>query len=65
MADKKLSKQKSLVLFEEAPIRRIWLEKEEKWYFSVIDIIAVLTDSVNPRDYWYKMKTRVDNEEKF
>ncbi len=61
---KKVSKQKSIILFEEAPVRRVWSEKEEKWYFSVVDVVRILTDSVNPRDYWYKMKIRVNDEEK-
>jgi DNA-damage-inducible protein D len=42
-------------------IRRIWLNKE--WYFSIVDIIAALTDSVNPRYYWFKMKIRVKSED--
>ncbi|MFC1613227.1 Bro-N domain-containing protein [Patescibacteria group bacterium] len=64
MSIKKQSKPKSIILFEEAPVRRIWVEKEEKWYFSVVDVVRILTDSVNPRDYWYKMKIRVNDEEK-
>jgi DNA-damage-inducible protein D len=51
-----------LVIFQSKNIRRIWHDKE--WYYSVIDICAALTDSINPRDYWYRVKTRVDNEEK-
>jgi len=35
----------------------------ETWYFSVIDVVGVLTDSVNPRDYWFKMKIRVKSED--
>ncbi len=45
-----------IALFEGKQIRRVFLENE--WYFSVIDIIAFLTDSAKPRDYWHKMKTR-------
>ncbi len=45
-------------LFENKKIRSLWDEKERKWYFSVIDVIAVLTDSSNPRDYWFKLKER-------
>lgn len=51
-----------LALFEEKKIRKIW--KDNKWYFSVIDVVQVLTDSINSRDYWYKLKTRVSEEEK-
>lgn len=51
-----------LVIFQSKNIRRIWFDEE--WYYSVVDICAALTDSTNPRDYWYKVKTRVNNEEK-
>jgi DNA-damage-inducible protein D len=54
--------QKSIVLFENEPVRREWDKKEEKWYFSVVDIIRILTGSVNSRDYWFKMKIRVKGE---
>lgn len=50
-------------LFEDSKIRSIWDEKEEQWYFSVVDVVAVLTESVNPRDYWFKMKKRVHFED--
>lgn len=50
-------------LFEDSKIRSVWDEKEEQWYFSVVDVIAVLTESVNPRDYWFKMKKRVHSED--
>lgn len=53
--------QRSLVVFENKRIRRIW--HEEQWFFSVVDVIAVLTDSVDPRDYWFRMKVRVHNED--
>ncbi len=54
------NKQNKLVVFQSKQIRRVW--HEDEWYFSVIDIIAVLTNSSNPRDYWYKMKIRVKDE---
>ena len=47
-----------IALFEEHQIRREWLEEEQKWYLAVVDVIAVLTDSDKPRDYWYRMKRR-------
>lgn len=50
-------------LFEDSKIRSVWDEEEEQWYFSVVDVVAVLTESVNPRDYWFKMKKRVHSEE--
>jgi len=53
--------EKNLVVFQNKKIRRTWFENE--WYFSIIDIVEVLTDSVNPRDYWFKMKKRVKTED--
>lgn len=50
-------------LFEQQKVRTHWDEKEEKWYFSIIDVISILTESTNPRDYWFKMKTRVKTED--
>ena len=50
-------------LFEDSKIRSVWDEEEEQWYFSVVDVVAVLTESVNPRDYWFKMKKRIHSEE--
>ena len=50
-------------LFEQQKVRTHWDEKEEKWYFSIIDVVAILTDSTNPRDYWFKMKQRVKTED--
>ena len=49
--------------FEDSKIRSVWDEKEEQWYFSVVDVVSVLTESVNPRDYWFKMKKRVHSED--
>ena len=49
-------------IFEEKEIRREWYN--EDWYYSIIDVVFALTDSKDPRDYWYKLKTRVNNEAK-
>ena len=57
--------EKSLAVFEGKQIRRYYDEKMETWYFSVVDVVGALTDSVNPRDYWFKMKTRVKSEDGF
>ncbi len=51
-------------LFEEKEIRSIWDPQKEDYYFSVVDVISALTDSPNPRDYWYKLKIRMTEEEK-
>jgi hypothetical protein len=53
----------NLAIFEDYKIRRHYDEKTETWFFSVVDIVAALTDSVNPRDYWFKMKIRVKSED--
>lgn len=53
----------SIKLFEEKQVRTHWDEKEQQWYFSIIDVIEVLTNSSNPRDYWFKMKVRVKTED--
>lgn len=57
--------EKSIAVFEEQNIRRVYLEKEDKWYFSVIDIIKILTkqtDYQTSRKYWNKLKERLRNE---
>ena len=48
----------NIKLFESAQIRSVWLEDEQKWFFSVVDVVAALTDSAKPRDYWYRIKQR-------
>jgi len=53
---------KLIAIFEDHPVRRAWVEKEEKWYFSVVDIIAILTDSIDPRKYWNKLSQRLRDE---
>jgi len=55
--------KKQITIFEGKQIRRHWDEEKELWYFSIVDTVAALTDSVNPRDYWFKMKIRVKTEE--
>ena len=57
--------KKAIVIFESHPVRRLWDEKEEKWYFSVIDIIAVLIDQKDfqaTRNYWKVLKSRLNKE---
>ena len=49
-------------LFEDKKVRTIWDADQEKWYLSVIDVIAVLTESPNPRKYWSVLKTRLKAE---
>ena len=48
----------SIKLFQDKKVRSIWIEEEEQWYFSVVDVVEILTESPNPRQYWRKMKDR-------
>lgn len=57
-----MKKHETLQLFEEKKVRTLWDAKEEKWYFSIVDTIAVLTDSLNARKYWSVLKTRLKKE---
>ena len=52
--------ENKLALFEEKEIRMKWYEDD--WFYSVVDVIFALTDSKDPKDYWYKLKTRVNEE---
>jgi len=57
--------KKTIVIFEKDPVRRVWLEKEEKWYFSVVDVVRILTEQANfqiARKYWNKLKERLKKE---
>lgn len=58
-----MSKENAIKIFEQKQVRTHWDEEQEKWYFSIVDVVAVLTDSSNPRDYWFKMKVRVKMED--
>ena len=51
-----------LKLFNEKKIRTVWNPDEEDWYFSVVDVVAVLTDSDNPQIYWRGLKKRLKDE---
>lgn len=51
-------------IFEGSQIRSVWDNEREEWYFSVVDVIGSLTESNNPRDYWYRVKKRMSEEEK-
>ena len=53
---------KDLMKFENKQVRSHWDADEEKWYFSIVDAIAVLTDSVDPTAYWRKLKQRLKAE---
>ncbi len=55
----------SIKLFEQKQVRSLWNEKEGKWYFSVVDVVAVLTESSNPRRYWSDLKIQLVEKEGF
>ena len=57
-----MTKQSSLQIFEEKKVRSVWDDKEEKWYFAVVDVVEVLTDSKDSAAYWRKLKQRLKEE---
>ena len=57
-----MTKKEALQLFEQKKVRTVWDDKEEKWYFSIVDVCGVLTDSPNPRNYWKVLKHRLVKE---
>ncbi len=57
-----MTKKTAIKIFNEKHIRTQWNEKQEKWYFSIVDIVAVLTESVNPNNYWKVLKNRLKKE---
>ncbi len=57
-----MTQQNTIKLFEEKRVRTVWDGDREEWFFSIIDVIAVLTESGNPRKYWSVLKTRLKNE---
>ena len=57
-----MTKETAIKLFEQKQIRSVWSDDEEKWYFSIVDVIAVLTETPNARKYWSVLKTRLKKE---
>ncbi|WP_302798164.1 BRO-N domain-containing protein [Parabacteroides goldsteinii] len=57
-----MTKKEAIKIFEEKKVRTLWDDETEEWYFSIIDVIAVLTESDNPRKYWSVLKTRLKKE---
>ena len=60
--ESRMSQKEALQLFGDKTIRTAWSEEEEKWYFSIVDVIAVLTDSKDPALYWRVLKKRLKDE---
>ena len=54
----------NLQLFEDQAIRTAWNEDEDEWYFSIVDVVGVLTESPNPNNYWKVLKKRLRDEGK-
>lgn len=57
-----MTQHNKIQLFEEKKVRALWDDEAEKWYFSIVDVIAVLTESPNPRNYWKVLKHRLIKE---
>ena len=57
-----MTKENAIKLFQDQRVRVHWDTEKEKWYFSIIDVIGVLTESENPRKYWSVLKTRLKKE---
>jgi hypothetical protein len=57
-----MKQQEAIQLFEEKKVRTLWNQDEEKWYFSIVDTVSVLTESVDPNAYWRKLKQRLKAE---
>ena len=59
---KNMKKHVIIKLFEHKKVRTFWSEENEKWYFSVVDVLEILTDSVDIASYWRKFKQRLKSE---
>lgn len=57
-----MTQKQAIQLFEEMKVRTIWDDEQEKWYFSVIDVVGILSGSGNPRNYWKVLKHRLIKE---
>lgn len=55
-------KKEAIKLFEERQVRTLWDEEKERWYISIVDVIAILTESIDPNAYWRKLKQRLKEE---
>ena len=57
-----MNKKQVIKLFEEQKVRMEWDDEKEKWFFSIVDVCAVLTESKDPQAYWRKLKQRLKDE---
>ena len=54
-----MTQKEAVQLFEERKVRTVWDSEQEKWYFSVVDVVGILTESTDGRKYWNKLKQRL------
>lgn len=57
-----MTKKEAIKIFEEKKVRTLWDDETEEWYFSVVDVVEILTDSPNPRRYWSDLKSKLEKE---
>lgn len=57
-----MTKKESIKLFDQKQVRSVWDDEQEKWFFSVVDVLEILTDSISPQAYWRKLKQRLKQE---
>jgi prophage antirepressor-like protein len=57
-----MDKENAIKLFHDQRIRVVWDDDTEKWFFSIVDVVGVLSESPNPRKYWSVLKTRLKKE---
>lgn len=57
-----MNQQNAIQLFEDKKVRTLWDDEQEQWYFSIIDVIEVLTNSDRPRKYWSDLKAKLNKE---
>ena len=58
-----MTKKEAIKIFEEKKVRTVWDDETEEWFFSIVDVVAILTDSPNPSNYWKVLKHRLRKEE--
>ena len=57
-----MTKESAIKLFEQKQVRSVWNDNDEKWYFSIVDVVGILSDSPNPNNYWKVLKSRLKKE---
>jgi len=57
-----MTKESAIKLFEQKQVRSVWNDDDEKWYFSIVDVVGILSDSPNPNNYWKVLKSRLKKE---